>query len=337
VRLQEAAQAHQIGAAVHLQGHAAGEARPRRVEVEHRICHHPRAVGEVVVAGAALDHHQPLLGEVALAGFECLAEHRHLDHRRVVIELNDTATTTRAHHRLEAGHDAGQHLRLARRLQVLEPRLDETLEARPRGLERMAGEVEPEDGLLCRQPLLVGPWRTFGQGRRRRCDRVIAEQAGLIGVGLCLLGHLHRQPDRGQHRCPFAVQRVECTAADQCLERLAVGQAPVDAQAQVEQAAERAIDLARRDDALDRTLADALDAAESIAHGPLAHRREAVAGGVDIGRKDGDSVLLGILKEHAQLVGVVHRRAHVGGGEGGRMVRLHVGGLVGDQRVGRGV
>ena len=44
-----------------------------------------------------------------------------------------------------------------------------------------------------------------------------------------------------------------------------------------------------------------------------------------------------LLDEAIQLVGVAHVERHRGGDELGRVVRLEIGGLIGDQRIGRGV
>ena len=289
------------------------------------------------MAGAALDHHQPLLAKIGLIDVERLAEHGHFHHRSVVIESDQATPPAWSGHHPEIDNDPCKHLGLAGRLQVLEARLDEALQSWPGGIEGVTGQVEAEHCLLCGEALLVGPRRALDQRLAWRRHWVVTEQAGLVGVGFGLLCGLHRQSDRRDHGRPLAVQGVERAAADQRLNGAAVGQTAVDPQAEVEQAGERPGLAARGHQTQDRALAHALDAAESVAHLVAVDRHEAVVGGVDVRRQDVDAVLPCILEKHAQLVGVVHRRTHVGGGEGGGVVRLHVGGLVGHQCVGGGV
>ena len=61
------------------------------------------------------------------------------------------------------------------------------------------------------------------------------------------------------------------------------------------------------------------------------------AGTVDRGRLDLDRQPLRLGAEFGELVGVAHAERHRRGEELDRIVRLHVGGLIGDQRVGGGV
>ena len=81
----------------------------------------------------------------------------------------------------------------------------------------------------------------------------------------------------------------------------------------------------------------ALDAAETIADLLLVNGLEAVVGRVDVGRQNGEPAGFRLVVEVANLVGVIHDERQVGGDERGRMVRLEVRGLVGDQRVCRSV
>ena len=64
---------------------------------------------------------------------------------------------------------------------------------------------------------------------------------------------------------------------------------------------------------------------------------ECDAGAVDAGRLDLDAEPLGLGAKLRELVGVAHFQRHRGGQELDRVIRLHIGGLIGDQRVGRGV
>ena len=58
---------------------------------------------------------------------------------------------------------------------------------------------------------------------------------------------------------------------------------------------------------------------------------------IDRGRLDLDAEALRLGAEFGELVGVAHVERHRGGEELDRIIRLHIGGLIGDQRVGRGV
>ena len=62
---------------------------------------------------------------------------------------------------------------------------------------------------------------------------------------------------------------------------------------------------------------------------------EIYAGAVDRGRLDLDAEPLRLGAEFRKLVGIRHVVGHRRGEELDRIVRLHVGGLVGDERVGR--
>ena len=93
---------------------------------------------------------------------------------------------------------------------------------------------------------------------------------------------------------------------------------------------------ARGDDRLDRLRADAFERGQRVVDG-VAVDIELDAGAVDAGRLDLDAEPLGLGAKLRQLVGVAHVERHRGGQELDRIIRLHVRGLVGDQRVGRGV
>ena len=61
------------------------------------------------------------------------------------------------------------------------------------------------------------------------------------------------------------------------------------------------------------------------------------AGAVDRWRLDLDPEPLGLGAEFRQLVGIAHVERHRRGQELDRIIRLHIGGLIGDERVSRGV
>ena len=87
---------------------------------------------------------------------------------------------------------------------------------------------------------------------------------------------------------------------------------------------------------LDRVAADILQRRQRIADGALA-RDEADLRAVDRRRLDAQAEPPRLLREAVQLVGVAHVERHRGGEELDRVVRLEIGGLIGDQRVGGGM
>ena len=93
---------------------------------------------------------------------------------------------------------------------------------------------------------------------------------------------------------------------------------------------------ARGDDAVDRLAADAAQRRERVVDG-VAVDVEVDARAVDRRRLDLDAEPLGLGAEFGELVGVAHVERHRRGQELDRIVRLHIGGLIGDQRIGRGV
>ena len=93
---------------------------------------------------------------------------------------------------------------------------------------------------------------------------------------------------------------------------------------------------ARGNDRFDRLLADALERRERIDDG-VAVDFEVDRRAVDRRRIDLDAEPFGFGAEFGELVGIAHVERHGRRQELDRIVRLHVGGLIGDQRVGRGV
>ena len=90
--------------------------------------------------------------------------------------------------------------------------------------------------------------------------------------------------------------------------------------------------VARRDDRLDRLPADAFERGERV-DDRVAVDLEFDAGAVDRRRIDLDAEPLGLGAEFGELVGIAHVERHGGRQELDRKIRLHVGGLVGDQRI----
>ena len=174
-----------------------------------------------------------------------------------------------------------------------------------------------------------------------------------------LLGMIdHRAHRRHQHRArigPRGLDRVECAALDQRLDRATIHRALVDATAEVDEARERAAGFANRlakrlarrvtrwggrtrlDDRLDRRTAGAFDRAEAEANRLRVDRNESILRGVDIGWQKRDAVGNRVLVELTHLVGIVHRRRQVRGHERARMVDLKIRGLISDPCVRGGV
>ena len=90
------------------------------------------------------------------------------------------------------------------------------------------------------------------------------------------------------------------------------------------------------DDRLDRLPADALQGGERV-DDRVAVDLERDPRAVDRRRLDLDAEPLGLGAEFGELVGVAHVERHRRGQELDRIIRLHIGGLVGDQRIGGGV
>ena len=155
---------------------------------------------------------------------------------------------------------------------------------------RVLGEVQPEQLLLPAQPLAD---RHLGRRRERpledrRVGRAEVEQRGLPGDPVAL-GRLRRgdrvvEAEQDLGRMP---ERVERPDLGQRLEDLAVAQPQVDPRAEVGQRAERAALVARRDDRLDRALADVLDRQQPEPD-RVALDRELEVAAVDVRRQDLD-------------------------------------------------
>ena len=93
---------------------------------------------------------------------------------------------------------------------------------------------------------------------------------------------------------------------------------------------------ARGDDRFHRLPADAFERRQRV-DDRVAFHFELDAGSIDRGRIDADAETLGLGAEFGELVGIAHVERHRRGQKLDRIIRLHIGGLIGDQRVGRGV
>ena len=106
----------------------------------------------------------------------------------------------------------------------------------------------------------------------------------------------------------------------------------IDAMREIGEVGERLV-AAHRDEVLDRLRADALQRGERV-DDPPAERLEGDARAVDVGRHDLDAEPPRLQAEFVELVGVAHVERHRRREELDRVVRLQIGRLVGDQRIG---
>ena len=196
-------------------------------------------------------------------------------------------------HGPDAGHDsADDHPLPVERLvaQVARVGRDELADPLCHLAHRVLREVQAEELLLPAEPLAH---RHLGGGGQRALEgrgvgRPQVEQRGLPrdAVALCRLRHGHGILEAEQDLRRVA-ERVERAHLRQGLEHLAVGEAEVDARAEVGQRAERAALLARGDDQFDRTLADVLDRQQAEAD-RIALDGELEMAAVHVGRQDRD-------------------------------------------------
>ena len=131
-------------------------------------------------------------------------------------------------------------------------------------------------------------------------------------------------------------ERPQRADLDERLEHLAVGEPQVDPRAEVGERAELAALGPRRDDRLDRALADVLDRQQPEAD-RVALDGELEVAGVDVRRPDLDAHAAALGDRGGDLLLVRTERGQHGRHVIDRVVRLEVGGLVGDQAVARGV
>ena len=131
-------------------------------------------------------------------------------------------------------------------------------------------------------------------------------------------------------------ERVERPDLGERLEDLPVREPQVDPPAQVAERLERSLGLPRRDDRLDRALADVLDRQQPEPD-RLVLDRELDLAAADRRRPDLDAQPAALRDGGGDLLLVVPERRQDGRHVVDREVRLEVRGLVGDQPVARGV
>jgi hypothetical protein len=133
------------------------------------------------------------------------------------------------------------------------------------------------------------------------------------------------------------VERIESAGTNQGFDGAPVDQAFVGAPTEIEQILERTAGLAHLEDRVHRLFAGSLDGAETVANRAAVDRREAVFGGIHVRPEDAQAVGDGVVVNDLHRVGDVHVRRQRRRHEGGAMVCLQPGGVVGDDGVGGGV
>ena len=149
---------------------------------------------------------------------------------------------------------------------------------------------------------------------------------------------LARRQDRlgaGEHPRTIGIQRVERAGGGQALDHALVDRARIHPRCEIRQRGEQPV-LARLHDQFDRLRADAFEARQRVIDGAVADF-EGRAGAIDRGRLDLDAEPLRLGAKFRELVGIAEVERHRRRQEFDRVMRLHVGGVVRHQRVGRGV
>ena len=126
---------------------------------------------------------------------------------------------------------------------------------------------------------------------------------------------------------PVRLHSVEGAGGGETFQHALVDGARIDATGKVRHVDKRLV-AARVQNALHRLAADAAQRRERVVDG-VALDVEFDAGAVDRRRLDLDAEPLGLGAEFGELVGVAHLERHRGGQELDRIVRLHIGGLIG--------
>ena len=197
----------------------------------------------------------------------------------------------------------------------------------------MTGEEEADRVILSLQLLRRQPRRRVGQRNVRRLrgsTKHVVLPHGLVRPPLG--GMTENIIDGGKRTRAVWLQHVESARIHKALHRALVQRLGVDACGEVGKACERLV-AAGIDNGLDRVHADTLDGRKRIEDAPILHCKLA-AGVVYRGRDDLDAEPLRVLTELCQLVGIAHVQRHRSREELGRVIRLHIGGLVRDQRIG---
>ena len=136
-------------------------------------------------------------------------------------------------------------------------------------------------------------------------------------------------------RARFGFEFVEGAGLRQAFQHALVDGARIDAVGEVGQILELAV-AARLDDRVHRLPADAFERGQRVDDG-VAVDLEGHMRAVDRGRIDLDAEPFGLGAEFGELVGIAHVERHRRRQEFDGEIRLHIGGLVGDQRISRGV
>ena len=141
--------------------------------------------------------------------------------------------------------------------------------------------------------------------------------------------------DGGEHARAVRLDGIEGAGGNEAFKHAFVDGARIDAAGEVGEVGERAL-AARREDGFDGLAADAAQRRQRVMDG-VAGGIEFDAGAIDRGRLDLDAEPLRLGAEFGELVGVAHVERHRRGEKLDRIVRLHVGGLIGQQRIRRRV
>ena len=205
----------------------------------------------------------------------------------------------------------------------------------------MVGDVQAEhlalggeqDGLV---PLAVRDVRARSRASGRRPARSPPPNRSYCPIGLGALGLEHGVDRLGvhEHEATTGVSEgVEGAGLDQRLDGALVADDRVDLGEEVGEVGEAALVAPRRDDRGSTTLAaDVADRGEAEAD-VLAARGEVGVGLVDVGRQDLDAHAPALTEIERGLVLVVLDAGEQGGHVFGRIVRLEIGGPVGDDAI----
>ena len=203
------------------------------------------------------------------------------------------------------------------------------------GVHGVGGQEQPQGVELALEPgvmILLGDM----DQPMFRCDLLsVTEQADLLLAGLLGTGHAHGLIQAGQQARPVGCQAIQGAGTDHHLQHSSVELAQVTAPTQIGEIPKWPVTLTLCHQMLGAGLAQTLDATETIAHrlGPLGSKVK--QGMVDMGAMDSELHGPGLGHHRGHVVHLMHFRRQIGGHEGGRAVGLEIGGLVGDQRVGR--
>ena len=139
----------------------------------------------------------------------------------------------------------------------------------------------------------------------------------------------------GKTRARFGLEFIEGAGLREAFQHALVNGARIDARGEIGEIDELG-GAPRLDDRVDRLLADALERGERV-NDRIAIDLEIDAGAIDRRRRDVDAEPFGLGAEFGELVGIAHVERHRRGEELDREIRLHIGGLVGDQRISGGM